>query len=182
MHTCDGTGAPLERSEGLLRTADEDGGLPDPSKPTMVLMVSGYGGLGVHTMLNALRLFPGHFDNVVFVSVGVIDSGRFKGAESIVQLMAETRAMLERYAGTARAMGLGAAHHSTVGTDVVEEAEKLCLEVSTLYPRATFVAGHLLFERETWVHRLLHNQTAYALQRRLQWAGLNMVVLPARVG
>ncbi len=130
-------------------------------------------------MLHSLRLFPGHFENVVFVSVRVIDSGRFKGAESIVQLMAQTREVIER---TARTMGLGAAHYSTVGTDVVEEAETLCMEVSTLYPRATFVAGHLLFERETWVHRLLHNQTAYALQRRLQWAGLNMVVLPARVG
>jgi hypothetical protein len=157
----EGTFAPLERPGVLLRTVNKDGGL------------------GVHTMLHALRLFPGHFENVVFVSVGVIDSGRFKGAESIVQLMAQTREMLER---TARTMGLGAAHYSTVGTDVVEEAEKLCMEVSKLYPRATFVAGHLLFERETWVHRLLHNQTAYALQRRLQWAGLNMVVLPARVG
>lgn len=115
------------------------------------------------------------------MSVGVIDSGRFKGAESIVQLMAETRASLEKYTVTARRMGLGAEHHSAVGTDVVEEAERLCREIAERYPRATFVAGHLLFERETWVHRLLHNQTAYALQRRLQWAGLNMVVLPARV-
>jgi hypothetical protein len=38
-----------------------------------------------------------------------------------------------------------------------------------------------VFEKDTWVHRFLHNQTAYALQRRLQWAGLPMVILPTRV-
>lgn len=53
------TFAPLERSDALLHATDEDGGAPDHSKPTMVLLVSGYGGLGLHTMLNALRLFPG---------------------------------------------------------------------------------------------------------------------------
>jgi hypothetical protein len=38
-----------------------------------------------------------------------------------------------------------------------------------------------VFQRETWYHRLLHNQTAYAIQRRLQWSGQAMVILPVRV-
>jgi hypothetical protein len=42
-------------------------------------------------------------------------------------------------------------------------------------------AGQLVFRRDTWLHRLLHNQTAYAIQRRLHWAGLPMVILPTRV-
>ena len=32
-----------------------------------------------------------------------------------------------------------------------------------------------------WYQRLLHNQTAYSLQRRLQWDGVPMVILPTRV-
>jgi hypothetical protein len=67
-----------------------------------------------------------------------------------------------------------------VGTDAVEEAEKLCLSTAREFPRSTFFAGQVIFRRETWVRRLLHNQTAYAIQRRLQWAGQNMVILAAR--
>ena len=58
-----------------------------------------------------------------------------------------------------------------IGTEAVAEAEKLCLEVAQEFPRAVFFAGKLVFERERWFQRLLHNETAYQLQRRLQFAG-----------
>ena len=48
-------------------------------------------------------------------------------------------------------------------------------------PKSTFFAGQLIFQKDTWYQRLLHNQTAYSLQRRLQWDGLPMVILPTRV-
>ena len=41
--------------------------------------------------------------------------------------------------------------------------------------------GQLVFQRETWYGAVLHNQTAYSLQRRLQWDGVPMVILPTRV-
>lgn len=154
----------------------------DPTRPTAVMLVTSFGGLGMHTLLNAMRAFPGHFRNVVFVSVGVIDSGGFKGAESLDALRAQTEAMLARYTEAARSMGLAATHRLAIGTDPVEEAERLCRAVAVEFPGATFIAGHLLFARQTWAQRLLHNETAYAIQRRLQWAGLNMMILPARIG
>ncbi|HET6923617.1 MAG TPA: APC family permease, partial [Anaeromyxobacteraceae bacterium] len=45
----------------------------DPRAPTAALLVGGYGGLGIHALLSVQQLFPGHFKNFVFVSVGVID-------------------------------------------------------------------------------------------------------------
>lgn len=153
----------------------------DTTKPTAVLLVSGYGGLGLHTMLNAFRVFPHSFKNVVFVSVGVIDSGRFKGAESLEELRTEVASSLQQYVDAAHAMGIAATARSAIGTDAVTEAEGLCLGVAQDFPHAVFFAGHLIFKRETWVQRLLHNHTAYAIQRRLQWAGLNMVILPAKI-
>ncbi len=53
--------------------------------------------------------------------------------------------------------------------------------VAQEFPRAVFFAGKLVFEHERWYQRLLHNETAYALQRRLQFAGLNAMALPFRV-
>jgi hypothetical protein len=39
----------------------------------------------------------------------------------------------------------------------------------------------LFVAAQAWWDRLLHNETAYQMQRRLQFAGLPMVVLPVRV-
>lgn len=153
----------------------------DPTKPTAVILVSSFGGLGLHTLLNALRLFPHHFHNVVFVCVGVIDSGRFKGPESIDDLRRETDATLVQFVDAARKLGLPAVGRSSIGTDPVEQAEDLCLAVAKEFPAAVFFAGKLVFRHESLLERLLHNQTAFAIQRRLQWAGQSMVILPARI-
>jgi hypothetical protein len=39
----------------------------------------------------------------------------------------------------------------------------------------------LVFERERFFTRLLHNQTPYALERRLQFEGIHLVILPVRI-
>ena len=48
------------------------------------------------------------------------------------------------------------------------------------FPRAVFFSGKLVFAKENLLTRLLHNQAAHTIQRRLQFAGLQMVVLPVR--
>jgi hypothetical protein len=53
--------------------------------------------------------------------------------------------------------------------------------VAQQFPRTVVFAGKLVFQRERWFQRLLHNETAFQLQRRLQFAGLNAMVLPVRV-
>ena len=154
---------------------------PDPSQPTAGVLVNAWGGLGVHTVLNIYRAFPGHFKGVVFVSIGVVDSGGFKGEGAVEALAASTQATLDRYVELARRLGVPADARMAIGTDVVEEGEKLCLAVARDYPRVTFFAGKIIFQRERWWQRLLHNETAIAIQRRLQWAGRTMVIMPARV-
>ena len=81
----------------------------------------------------------------------------------------------------AAGLGLPAVSRMRVGTEVVAEAEALCLEVSREFPRTTFFTGKMIFQREKWWHRLLHNETATAIQERLQWAGKTMVTVPIRV-
>ena len=68
-----------------------------------------------------------------------------------------------------------------VGTEAVATAEQLSLAIRQEFPRSVFFAGKLVFEKETIFQRLLHNETAYQLQRRLQFAGMNAMVLPVRV-
>ena len=152
----------------------------DPAAPTAAVLVATFGGLGVHTVLSLLKTFPGQFKNIVFVSVGVVDSGSFKGEGSVEALGRQTEAALGKYESLARGLGIPSTGRWALGTDAVAEAEALCLEVSRQFPKATFFAGKAIFEKETWVERLLHNRTAEALQRRLQWSGKTLVILPAR--
>jgi hypothetical protein len=90
--------------------------------------------------------------------------------------------MLGRYQALATRLGIPATTRMAIGTEVVTEAERLCLEVAREFPRVTFFAGKLIFARETLWHRLLHNETPLAIQERLQWAGRTMVTVPIRVG
>ncbi len=153
----------------------------DPSKPTAVLLVGSYAGLGVHALLTIQRLFPGMFRNFVFVSVGVIDSATMKGVEEVEEVRRRTRQSLDRYVELARRLGLAADSRMSVATEAVSEAERLCVDLGREFARPIFFAGRLVFPEERWFQRLLHNETAYVLQRRLQFAGLNAMVLPVRV-
>jgi amino acid transporter len=153
----------------------------DPKKPTAVLLVGGYSGLGIHSLLTVLKLFPRHFHNVIFVTVGVVDSATFQGVEEVDRVREQAEQDLKKYVQQAERMGLPADHRLAMGTDAVTEAVRVASEIAREYPRAIFFAGKLIFERERWFDRFLHNETAYALQRRFQFAGLQMVVLPVRV-
>jgi amino acid transporter len=154
---------------------------PDCNQPTAAILVGGYSGLGVHTLLNSIQFGFGTYKNVVFLSAGVIDSGNFKGAGAVEELKHHTEASLAQYVELAQRLGLPSTSFMAIGTDAVEELEKICLVIKKRFPKVVFFAGQLVFIRDSWYQRLLHNQTAYALQRRLQWDNIPMVILPTRV-
>ncbi len=153
----------------------------DPRAPVAILFVSGYGGLGIHAMLSIQRLFPEYYRNIVFVSVGVVDSGHFKGAGAVESLVADTERGLQRYVDFARRLGFAAEARYRVGTDVLLAAEELSQEVHREFPKGVFFLGKLVFAQEKFYYRFLHNDTAFAIQRRLQFSGLPTIILPIRM-
>jgi amino acid transporter len=152
-------------------------GSPDPREPVAVLFVGGYGGLGRHALTTLLRMFPGHFKGVVFVSIAVVESG----ASEVGPLEARTRENLEAYRRFAATFGLPSASVYAIGTEVAVEAERMGIELSQRYPRALVVAGQVIFDEDTLWNRILHNETAFMIQRRLQHSGVPMVVLPVQL-
>jgi amino acid transporter len=149
--------------------------------PTAIQLVSGYSGFGVHTLLSVLTTFPKTYKNVIFVSVAMIDSGSFKGAEEMAALERSVQEGLEKYVELARRLGIAADYRMAVATDVVENATELCRQIAEVFPRSTVFTGQLTFRLEKFYHKMLHNETAFAIQRRLQWDGLTTVILPIRV-
>jgi len=65
----------------------------------------------------------------------------------------------------------------------VYEASRLCIRIADeVFLASSSFAGKLIWKRETWMQKILHNETAYQVERRLHWKGLAMAVLPVRVG
>jgi K+ transporter len=154
---------------------------PDPDEMTAILLVSGYGGFGLHSFLSIFRNFPNMYKNFIFVSIGEIDSGSFKGIDEVEALKRSVKDGLKKYVDLARNLGYPAEYRMDIGTDVVEAATNLCESVVKEYPRSMIFAGKLVFQKEGIFQRFLHNETAFAVQRRLQWEGVAMVIMPIRV-
>ena len=148
---------------------------------TAIQLVSGYSGFGIHTLLSILTTFPGIYKNIIFVSVAVVDSGSFKGAEEVQKLEVSAKNDLQKYVDLARKMGIAADYRMEVGTDVVDSSMHLCKNIVAEYPRSTVFTGQITFRLEKFYHRMLHNETAFAIQRRLQWDGVTTVILPIRM-
>src|SRR5439155_16323114 len=138
-----------------------------PEGPTAIVLVESYGGLGIHTVLSIQRLFPRYYKNLVFVSVGLVDSAQFKGVQEIESLEAKVRHDLEQYVCFARQLGAYVEYRYAIGIDLIEELEGICTDVVKEFRRPVVFAGQLVFQRENLFTRSLHHETAFSIQRRL---------------
>ncbi|HTQ25130.1 MAG TPA: APC family permease [Candidatus Binataceae bacterium] len=155
----------------------------DPAAPTAVLLVNGFNGLGLATLLTLRRLFRDQYRNVIFIGVGEVESSRMKGPDEVKRLEQQVAEDLSEYCRFATDLGLHSELRVSIGPDVVVELRKLCLDVAHEFPQAVFFAGKLIFEAELegFISRFLHNHTALELQSWLQVHGLSLVILPVRV-
>jgi amino acid transporter len=179
----------LERLNDLVAASEIDGADAPPApavkcapnERTAVFLVNGFNGLGLHTLLAVVRMFPKVYKNFIFLQVGVVDAGTFKGAAEVNNLRQHARHDAERYANYMRKQGFCAEAHVALGTDVVDEVANLCDEIAKRFPQSQFFAGQLVFKDEGFLTRFLHNHTVFELQRRLYQQGWPMLILPIRV-
>ncbi len=153
----------------------------DPREPTAVFLVGESAASGTHTFLWVQRLFPGVFKNFVFASVGEIDTEEFTDEARWHQLRSDTKAMLKKYVDFCTTRGLASTYYHDYGTDVIDTVNRLTDRISADFPRAVFFATKLTFENENWVHQVLHNQTAYMLQKKLHGKGQNLIIMPMKI-
>jgi amino acid transporter len=180
----------LERLGELVAAATSDDAIttltrrPPPRETnarTAVFLVHGFNGIGLHTLLAVVRMFPKVYQNFIFVQVGVLDAGNFKGAMEVDNLSKHTHTEVGRYVSYMSKRGFYSESHIALGTDIVDEAEKVCNAVAEQFPQSQFFAGQLVFDDENRIGRWLHNHTVLELQRRLYHDNRVMLVLPIKV-
>lgn len=168
----------------IFATAEKAPASRDLEAPTAVLLVNGFNGLGLATLTTMQRLFDNQFHNVVFIGVGKVDSALLKGPEELEHLERQLADDMLEYCRLAANLGFHPELRTGIGTDVVTELHRLCLEVTREFPHSVFFAGKLVFtgELDGYVNRFLHNHTALEVQSWLQLYGFSLVILPVRVG
>ena len=80
----------------------------DPQKPTAVFFVGKNRGVGMHALLWVQRLFPGHFKNFIFLSVGEVDAQSYDGQGALRTLHYEIENSLRYYVNFCHSHGLAA--------------------------------------------------------------------------
>jgi amino acid transporter len=153
----------------------------NPKEMTAIQLVNGYNGFGIHTFLSVVRSFKGLYKNFVFVSVAEVDVGSFKGSDAMSSLEGAAGDALRKYVELARKLGFPADFQYDLGTDVVQTASRLIEKIVVKYPNSTVFAGQSVFRQPSFIHRILHNETAFAIQQELRWKGITTVILPIRI-
>jgi amino acid transporter len=153
----------------------------DPREPTAVFLVGESAASGMHTFLWVQRLFPGVFKNFVFASVGEIDTEEFTDQTMWHKLRRDTKAGLKSHVDFCTSRGLPSTYYHDYGTDVIESLSNLTDKIYKEFPRSVFFATKLIFENETFMHQMLHNQTAYLLQKRLHNKAQNLIIMPMKI-
>lgn len=179
----------LKRLDGLVEASQasamhvnaEPQGAPDFGAKTAVILVNGYNGLGLHTLFSVIQLFGDIFKNYVFIQVGIVDAGNFKGISEVEKLRTQVNADVEKYVQFMKKNGYYAEAYSSIANDVVDEVSDIAPRIIQKFPKAIFFGGQLVFPNDSLLTRFLHNYTVFAMQRRFYHQGIPIVVLPIRV-
>lgn len=153
----------------------------DKQAKTAAILVNGFNGLGLHTVMGVIRNFGREFKNFVFIEVGILDAGTFKGAQEVDSLKDSVKKDLDRYIEFMNSHGFYAEKFCAFGTEIVSEAETMAQDVAQRYPGIVFFGGQLVFAEDTFMNRMLHNYTVFSIQKRFYQQGIPFVILPIRV-
>ena len=134
---------------------------------TAVLFMSGTTSPALQCIAQTIKFFGNSIDHFVFIRIGTIDAGTFKGGNETQNLEEYIKADGLKLVKMMQKLGYSAESFVSVGLDISEEAAKNAQEVRQRHPSAIFIGGQVVLARETTFSHWMHNQTLFAIQRRI---------------
>ena len=153
--------------------------MPDPPAAAFIVGKSRSG--LIHASRTVLSLWPGFYKNFLVISASAVDVRSYGGDKALEELKADRQKDMGFAVELARQNGMASKYYLGFGVDGVDETVKQCRRARVEFPHVVFFASKLEFDHETWITGLLHNQIAFAIQRRLHAEGMQMVILPMHV-
>ena len=152
-----------------------------PGQPTAVILVGKSIGVSMHTLLSILRIFPNHFKNFIFISVGNVDVESFSGQATLEEMRHNVMSTLQYFVDYCTQYGMPAESYAAFGTDTVDKLLAIAEKVSNKYENCIFFASKMIFKKDNWITRILHNETPNTLQRHMHLEGKELVILPMKI-
>jgi amino acid transporter len=153
----------------------------DQEAPTAIILVSGFGGTGLTTLMKIVESFKGTCTNIIFIRIGVINSGNFRGSKEMGDFKGDVIKDGLKYVHYANQLGHYARYFWTIGTDPVQEIDRMIPRLLRAVKFPTFFGGQLVFSGRYTFERMLHNHTIFMVQRKLFKRGIPVIILPINV-
>ena len=156
----------------------------EKARRTAVLIVAGEDS-APDRAFEAIRFHFGEFyDQIIFMSIGLVDYQVIDDVQSSEigsHVRHAARGAVTTCLEKAKRAGMEAVTCVAIGTDPVDEVEKLSMDFAKRCPGTMFFLGKVVFENQKWFHSFLHSRTGEAIQRRLERRGLPLTILPVVV-
>jgi K+ transporter len=153
----------------------------DCDAPTAVILVSGFGGTGLTSLMKVVESFKVTCTNIIFVRIGVVYSRTFRGSKEMEDFKETVLSDGQKYIHYANQLGHYARYFWTIGTDPVEEIDRMIPRLLRMIKYPTFFGGQLVFSVRYSFEGLLHNHTIFMVQRKLFKRGIPVIILPINV-
>jgi amino acid transporter len=153
----------------------------DGNKPTAVIMIGKHSGVAMHTLIWSLTTFADYFKNVVFMSIGEIDVERFGVALKLNELKQSIENNITYFTEFAQQQGLAVRSYVDYSTNPVDKMDEIANTHLQDIHNPIFFAGSLVWGKDTWYAQYLHNETAFAMQKRLHNSNRQMIIVPMKV-
>jgi amino acid transporter len=153
----------------------------DPEEKTAIILVSGFGGTGLHTFLRINESFKGIYKNFIFIRVGIINSKIYKGSEELQHFKTSVKEDGQKYVTIANQFGFYGKSVWTIGTDPVNEVYRIVKKLMPKLSNPTFFGGQLVFSKTFYMSQLLHNHTIFSIQKRFFKFGIPIVIFPIKI-
>lgn len=176
----------LKKFNEILEVEPLECNIEIPTEPnlrgkTAVLMVSGYSGVGIHSVLGVIKLFGDSIKNFVFISVGQIDSSVLKNHHEVEAINQRLQENLDKYINYVNKIGYYAEGYSSLAYNVNDEINKWIDTVRSRFPDSIFFGGQLVHKKENIFNKYLHNYTVFNIQKSCYYKGVQFIILPLRL-
>ncbi len=148
---------------------------------TAVLFVSGSSAIALQSIAATVTLLGKSIDHFVFIEIGIIDAGTFKGGSEVTRLEEYVRSGSQKLVKMMQHLGYSAESHVSVGLDIGDEAAKNAQEVREKHPSCIFIGGQVVLPHETTFSHWMHNQTLFTIQRRIFALELPFITMPVYI-
>lgn len=148
--------------------------------PTAVFFVGESVGEAMHSLLWVERMFPGHFQNYIFLGAGAVDVGSYGSEQTLQTLEESTGKRLNQLVQFVTEHGRNARCYSVFGINLIDDLVHTALKIHREFPNSVFFGASLILKGETWLSRYLHSKTAEILQKRILELGMQMIIIPLR--